>query len=69
MDRSSKHDTADDGPSAAPAATPHPAYRDAALTAIRTGPIVLVVHSFGGNVISVAASGNDQVKALVYLNG
>jgi pimeloyl-ACP methyl ester carboxylesterase len=34
-----------------------------------TGPIVLVGHSYGGNVISVAASGNDQVKALVYLNG
>ena len=33
------------------------------------GPIVLVGHSYGGNVISVAASGNDQVKALVYLNG
>jgi pimeloyl-ACP methyl ester carboxylesterase len=34
-----------------------------------TGPIVLVGHSYGGNVISVAAMGNDQVKALVYLNG
>jgi pimeloyl-ACP methyl ester carboxylesterase len=34
-----------------------------------TGPIVLVGHSYGGNVISVAATGNDQVKALVYLNG
>jgi pimeloyl-ACP methyl ester carboxylesterase len=34
-----------------------------------TGPIVLVGHSYGGNVISVAAAGNDQVKALVYLNG
>src|SRR6187397_2831879 len=33
------------------------------------GPIVLVGHSYGGKVISVAASGNDQVKALVYLNG
>jgi pimeloyl-ACP methyl ester carboxylesterase len=33
------------------------------------GPIVLVGHSYGGNVISVAAAGNDQVKALVYLNG
>src|SRR3954452_5644352 len=34
-----------------------------------TGPIVLVGHSYGGNVISMAAVGNDQVKALVYLNG
>ncbi len=34
-----------------------------------TGPIVLVGHSYGGNVISMAAAGNDQVRALVYLNG
>src|SRR5207302_4340354 len=34
-----------------------------------TGPIVLVGHSYGGNVISTAAVGNDQVNALVYLNG
>jgi pimeloyl-ACP methyl ester carboxylesterase len=34
-----------------------------------TGPVVLVGHSYGGNVISMAAVGNDQVKALVYLNG
>jgi pimeloyl-ACP methyl ester carboxylesterase len=34
-----------------------------------TGPIVLVGHSYGGMVISVAATGNDQVRALVYLNG
>jgi pimeloyl-ACP methyl ester carboxylesterase len=34
-----------------------------------TGPIVLVGHSYGGNVISVAAARVDQVKALVYLNG
>ena len=30
---------------------------------------MLVGHSYGGNVISAAAAGNDQVKALVYLNG
>ena len=30
---------------------------------------MLVGHSYGGNVISIAAIGNDQVKALVYLNG
>jgi pimeloyl-ACP methyl ester carboxylesterase len=34
-----------------------------------TGPIVLVGHSYGGNVISSAATGNDQVRALVYFNG
>ena len=34
-----------------------------------SGPIVLVGHSYGGNVISIAAIGNEQVKALVYLNG
>ena len=34
-----------------------------------TGPIVLVGHSYGGNVISIAATGNDQVQALVYFNG
>jgi pimeloyl-ACP methyl ester carboxylesterase len=30
---------------------------------------VLVGHSYGGNVISTAATGNDQVRALVYFNG
>ncbi len=34
-----------------------------------TGPIVLVGHSYGGNVISMAATGDDQVQALVYFNG
>ena len=33
------------------------------------GPIVLVGHSYGGAVISNAATGNEHVKALVYLNG
>src|SRR4051812_34878772 len=33
------------------------------------GRIVLVGHSYGGNVISTAATGNDQVQALVYFNG
>ncbi|MFI6359945.1 alpha/beta fold hydrolase [Streptomyces sp. NPDC050743] len=32
------------------------------------GPIVLVGHSYGGEVISQAATGNDNVKALVYIN-
>ncbi|MFL4974576.1 MAG: alpha/beta fold hydrolase, partial [Microvirga sp.] len=34
-----------------------------------TGPLVLVGHSYGGAVISNAATGNDQVTALVYFNG
>jgi pimeloyl-ACP methyl ester carboxylesterase len=33
------------------------------------GPTVLVGHSYGGNVISIAAIGNEQVRALVYFNG
>jgi pimeloyl-ACP methyl ester carboxylesterase len=32
------------------------------------GPIVLVGHSYGGAVISNAATGNPQVRALVYIN-
>ena len=31
------------------------------------GPIILVGHSYGGNVISEAATGDSQVKALVYI--
>lgn len=31
------------------------------------GPVVLVGHSYGGSVISAAAAGNPQVKALVYV--
>jgi pimeloyl-ACP methyl ester carboxylesterase len=31
-----------------------------------TGPVVLVGHSYGGEVITSAASGDSQVKALVY---
>jgi pimeloyl-ACP methyl ester carboxylesterase len=34
-----------------------------------SGPIVLVGHSYGGAVISAAAVGNEQVKALVFLDG
>ena len=44
------------------------AYLAAFLRTLR-GPIVLVGHSYGGNVISSAAIGNEQVRALVYLNG
>ncbi|MGJ5752355.1 pimeloyl-ACP methyl ester carboxylesterase [Streptomyces puniciscabiei] len=32
------------------------------------GPIILVGHSYAGEVISQAAVGNDNVKALVYIN-
>ena len=33
-----------------------------------TGPIVLVAHSYGGFVMTNAATGNDNVKALVYID-
>jgi len=33
-----------------------------------SGPIILVGHSYGGMVISDAATGNPQVKALVYVD-
>lgn len=33
------------------------------------GPVVLVGHSYGGSVISNAAHGSDNVKALVYADG
>ncbi|MFB4306881.1 alpha/beta fold hydrolase [Actinomadura sp. GTD37] len=33
-----------------------------------TGPIVLVGHSYGGAVITNAATGNPDIKALVYVN-
>jgi pimeloyl-ACP methyl ester carboxylesterase len=33
------------------------------------GPIVLVAHSYGGFVITNAATGHPNVKALVYVNG
>lgn len=34
-----------------------------------TGPIILVGHSYGGAVITNAATGNANVKALVYVDG
>ncbi len=33
------------------------------------GPLVLVGHSYGGAVVSAAATGNGQVKALVFFSG
>jgi pimeloyl-ACP methyl ester carboxylesterase len=43
------------------------AYLASFLRTVR-GPIVLVGHSYGGAVITDAATGNPNVKALVYLN-
>jgi pimeloyl-ACP methyl ester carboxylesterase len=34
-----------------------------------SGPIVLVAHSYGGFVVTNAATGNPNVKALVYIDG
>src|SRR6266700_2641506 len=42
-------------------------YLRAFLAAI-TGSIVLVGHSYGGAVVTDAATGNDNIKALVYLD-
>ncbi|REG49603.1 pimeloyl-ACP methyl ester carboxylesterase [Paraburkholderia sp. BL6669N2] len=33
------------------------------------GPIILVGHSYGGNIITNVATGKDNVKALVYVSG
>ena len=41
----------------------------AALLQTISGPIVLVGHSYGGAVMSNAATGNEQVQALVFLAG
>ena len=35
---------------------------------LRAGPIILVGHSYGGAVIANAATGNPNVKALVYVD-
>jgi pimeloyl-ACP methyl ester carboxylesterase len=32
------------------------------------GPVIVVAHSYGGAVITAAAAGNPQIKALVYVN-
>jgi pimeloyl-ACP methyl ester carboxylesterase len=44
------------------------AYTRSVLDSIE-GPIVLVAHSYGGFVITNAATGHANVKALVYVNG
>ena len=41
----------------------------ATLLGTLSGPIVLVGHSYGGAVLSNAAAGNEQVQALVFVNG
>jgi pimeloyl-ACP methyl ester carboxylesterase len=41
----------------------------AALLGTISGPIVLVGHSYGGAVMSNAATGNEQVQALVFVAG
>ena len=41
----------------------------ASLAASVPGPVVLVGHSYGGEVISVAAVGRTNVKALVFVSG
>ena len=41
----------------------------AALLGTISGPIVLVGHSYGGAVLSNAATGNQQVQALVFIAG
>lgn len=41
----------------------------ARLVASISGPVVLVGHSYGGEVISVAAAGRSNVKALVFVAG
>ena len=40
-----------------------------ALVGTLSGPVVLVGHSYGGAVMSNAAAGNQQVQALVFVNG
>ena len=44
------------------------AYLESFLDTRTTGPVVLVGHSYGGAVVSGAASADADVKALVYLN-
>ena len=41
----------------------------ASLVASLSGPVVLVGHSYGGEVISVAAADNPKVKSLVFVSG
>jgi len=41
----------------------------ASLVSNISGPVILVGHSYGGEVISVAAAGRPNVKALVFVSG
>jgi len=44
------------------------AYLDNLLASIK-GPVILVGHSYGGNVISNVATGKGKIKALVFVSG
>jgi pimeloyl-ACP methyl ester carboxylesterase len=44
------------------------AYLSSVITSI-SGPVILVGHSYGGSVITEAATGKSSVKALVYVSG
>lgn len=67
--RSLQHDgyTVDVPPNPLRGLTDDAAYLAAYLQTI-TGPIVLVGHSYGGAVVTNAATGNANVKALVYVD-
>jgi pimeloyl-ACP methyl ester carboxylesterase len=43
-------------------------YVDSVLDGIK-GPVILVGHSYGGSVITVAAAGKSNVKGLIYVSG
>lgn len=45
------------------------AYLAAFIQQRTTGPVVLVAHSYGGAVITNAGAADEDVKALVYING
>jgi len=53
---------------ASSSARSRPLAEDRLVSARPTGPIVLVGHSYGGAVITNAATGNPNVKALVYVD-
>jgi pimeloyl-ACP methyl ester carboxylesterase len=61
------HYTVDVFPTPLRSLTTDAAYLRSYLAAI-TGPIVLVGHSYGGAVVTDAATGNSNVKKLVYLD-
>jgi len=60
--------TVDAPPNPLQGLTTDSAYLESYLSTI-SGPIILVGHSYGGAVITNAATGNPNVKALVYVDG